>query len=675
ADMNTLVSMSTGVIFCYGVFVMFYPAAAHYHAQWHELAMLITFINMGRWLEARSKNKAGEAVSRLFSIAPRFARRIAPGGEEIVRVSEILPGDRIYLRPGEQVPVDGLVTGGASSVDESLLTGEAVPADKETGSKLYAGTMNKNGFLEFEATGVGEDMVLTKIIKAVAEGQAAKSSIQRLVDRISAWFVPVVFFIAAFSAAVWMRYGGISQAVNVFAAVLAVACPCAMGLAVPMAVSVGFGRAASSGILIRNTEILERAAKLDTILLDKTGTLTSGRMRVTLIKPYGLSEVKFLELLATAEERSEHPLALAVRQFAAERGVKPEPPFAFEAVPGKGVRASIAGARVLSGSAKWLEQEGVAVPKSALSELEALQCPALLLAYDGTFRGYAGFGDTIRPEAVSVISRLRAMGIEPVLLSGDSKSAVSAVAEKLSIETFYYGILPEEKRRVVLRYKALGRKTAMVGDGFNDAAALSEADIGVAMRSGADIAVQASDITLIKNDLAALVEAVKLSKAIKRIINQNLFWAFAYNAVLIPLAAGALFSFGLSTPFAIGFFLVSSPENIFLASIAGGFGAMLSDLFIFKFVKFSLMDEFSQLENTKPIKEIRMEIKKHDRRKILNYLTYIFAGIIIASPLPDEFGVGMLAGLTEIKPVILGIVSLLMNSLGIFIILLIGSSV
>lgn len=563
ADMNTLVSMSTSVTFFYGAFVTLYPSAvaAPYHAQWYDVALLITFINLGRWLEARSKNQAGEAVSRLFSIVPKFARRLRAGTGETVPVSDIVPGDRISLRPGEQVPVDGVVKGGASALDESLLTGEALPVDKASGSKLYAGTINKNGALEFEATGVGEDMVLAKIIKAVAESQAAKSSIQRLVDKISAWFVPAVFFIAAFSAAVWLRYGEASQAVNVFAAVLAVACPCAMGLAVPMAVAVGFGRAAASGILIRNPDVLERAAKLDAVLFDKTGTLTSGLLRVINIRPSGLSEKYFLELLAAAEERSEHPLALAARQFAAERGVKPETPASFEALPGKGVRVGLSAGLALAGSSKWLAQEGVAIPESAHSELEGTEGSALFLALNGEFKGYVEFGDTIRPEAPAVLQALRDMGIEPVLVSGDRKKAVTAVAQKLSINTLYSEIFPEEKRHIVLRYKALGRKTAMVGDGFNDAAALSEADIGVAMRSGADIAVRASDITLMKSDLSSLVDAVKLSRAIKKVINQNLFWAFAYNTLLIPLAAGALYpSLGLTIPpyFAGGAMALSS---------------------------------------------------------------------------------------------------------------------
>ncbi|HAH30698.1 MAG TPA: hypothetical protein DCL44_00100 [Elusimicrobia bacterium] len=563
ANMDTLVSMSTSVTFFYGVFVTLFPSVipVSYHAQWHEVAMLIAFINLGRWLEARSKNKAGEAVSRLFSIVPKFARRLRAGAEETVPVSDIVPGDIVSLRPGEQVPVDGVVKRGASALDESLLTGEVLPVDKLPGSKLYAGTINKNGALEFKATGVGEDMVLTKIIKAVAESQAAKSSIQHLVDKISAWFVPAVFFIAAFSAAVWLRYGEPSQAVNVFAAVLAVACPCAMGLAVPMAIVVGFGRAAASGILIRNPDVLEHAAKIDAVLFDKTGTLTSGLLRVINVKPNDISEGSFVELLASVEEKSEHPLAHAVRQFAAERGIKPETPASFEALPGKGVRVKLSAGLALAGSAKWLAYKGVSIPESALAALDGTEGSALFLALNGQFKGYAEFGDALRPEAPAVLRALSDMGIEPVLVSGDRQKAVMAVAQKLSIKTFYSEIFPEEKRRILLRYKALGRKTAMVGDGFNDAAALSEADIGVAMRSGADIAVRASDITLMNNDLSSLVEAVKLSRAIKKVINQNLFWAFAYNTVLIPLAAGALYpSLGFTIPpyFAGGAMALSS---------------------------------------------------------------------------------------------------------------------
>lgn len=551
ADMNSLVSLSTSVMFFYGVYMTLspLPGGLLYHAQWHEVAMLITFINLGRWLEARSKSRAGEAVAKLFKIAPKFARRLKAGREETVPVAAIAPGDHILLRPGEQVPVDGRVLAGASAVDESLLTGESIPCGKESGSRVYCGTINKNGALEFEAEGVGEQTVLMKIVKAVEESQAEKSAVQHMVDKISAWFVPAVFLAAVSAGGLWFHYSGAAMAVNIFAAVLAVACPCAMGLAVPMAVAVGFGRAVSSGILIRNADVLERISRVDVVIFDKTGTVTEGRLRLESIRPYGSGEREFLELLCAAEEKSEHPFAEAVRQRARAAGLPPRPVTAFEAVPGKGVKARVEGGEILAGSLKWFDELGLDLPPAARAEITALPDSMLLLSLGGVFKGYARLGDTLRPETAGMIKELEALGIEPVMASGDRQPVVAAVAAAIGIKTFYAEVFPEEKRQLVMRYKALGRKTAMVGDGFNDAPALSEADIGMAMRSGTDVAAQASDITLMHNDLRSVITAVKISKAIKRVINQNLAWAFAYNIVLIPLAAGAFYpAWGLVIP-------------------------------------------------------------------------------------------------------------------------------
>ena len=540
ADMNSLVSLSTSVTYFYGVFVTLFPGDAHYRAQWHEVGMLVTFINLGRWLEARSKNKAGEAVAKLFKIAPKFARRLKDGRDQTVPVAEIMPGDLVLLRPGEQVPVDGRVTGGASALDESLLTGEAVPVEKAAGARVYAGTINKTGALEFTAEGVGEETVLMKIIKAVEESQAEKCAVQHMVDKISAWFVPLVFLAAVTSGGLWLYYEGPGRAVGIFAAVLAVACPCAMGLAVPMAVAVGFGRAASAGILIRNADVLEQASGVDVVIFDKTGTITEGRLRLAGLHP-GPGENDFLQLLASAEEKSEHPFAEAVRLQAGEAGVKPLPLTAFEAVPGKGVRAAAAKGEILAGSLKWFDELGLEVPAAPRAEITASSDPMLLVALDGRFKGYARLADTLRPEAAGLVKELEAMGIEPVMASGDRQAVVAHAAAAIGIKTFHAEVFPEEKRRLVMRYKALGKRTAMVGDGFNDAPALSEADLGMAMRSGTDVAAHASDITFMHNDLRSVIAAVKISKAIKRIINQNLAWAFAYNIVLIPLAAGAFY--------------------------------------------------------------------------------------------------------------------------------------
>jgi len=543
ADMNSLVSLSTSVTFFYGVFLTLAPdySGDVQHAQWHEVGMLITFINLGRWLEARSKSKAGEAVSKLFKIAPKFARRLNNYREETVPVTDIVPGDIILLRPGEQVPVDGRVTAGASSVDESLLTGEAVPVDKAEGSRIYAGTINKTGALEFSAEGVGEETVLMKIIKAVEESQAEKSAVQHLVDRISAWFVPAVFLIAAAAAGLWFHYQDTGRAVAIFAAVLAVACPCAMGLAVPMAVAVGFDRAASAGILIRNADVLERASGVDVVIFDKTGTITEGRLHLAGLHPHKTTEKEFLQLLDSVEEKSEHPFAEAVRRKAAEADVKPGAVTGFEAVPGKGARARSEQGELASGSLKWFDELGVEVPAPARAAITASPDSMLLLALDGKFKGYAHLSDALRPEAAGLISELEALGIEPVLASGDRQAVVAAAAAAIGIKTFHAEVFPEEKRRLVMQYKALGKRTAMVGDGFNDAPALSEADIGMAMRSGTDVAVQASDITLMHNDLRSVITAVKISKEIRKVIKQNLVWAFAYNIVLIPLAAGAFY--------------------------------------------------------------------------------------------------------------------------------------
>lgn len=573
ADMNTLVSLSTTTAWLYSVTILIDPhafgAGAHPHPQWHEVAMLIFFINLGRWLEARSKTGAGRAVSSLLQMAPKFARVMRGGREETVSADSVVPGDLVLLRPGEQVPADGTVLKGSSAVDESLLTGESVPSEKKAGDKVYAGTMNTSGSLELEAVGVGEDMVLMKIAASVRESQAAKGSVQKLVDRISAWFVPAVFLVAVISAGLWAHFAGFGRAVMVFAAVLAVACPCAMGLAVPMAVAVGFARAARAGVLINNSDILERISRVDTVILDKTGTLTEGRLSVADIRPSGLKEKEFAAVLLAAEAGSEHPFAAALRSHPPWKDIKPPAVSDFQAVAGKGVECLVGGEKVVAGSFKWLEELGVTVPAADVEAIAEAPVSAMALARGGKYLGYATLADTLRPGAAALADQLRSMGVEPVVASGDRDQAVAAAAGALGIKSIYSGIFPEEKKAIVARYKALGRKVAMVGDGFNDAAALSEADIGIAMRSGTDIAIQAGDMTLMKNDLAGVVDAIRISKAIKRVINQNLGWAFGYNMMLIPLAAGALYPFTgiLVTPWMAGAAMALSSVSVVMNSL------------------------------------------------------------------------------------------------------------
>lgn len=573
ADMNTLVSLSTTTAWTYSVTLLLRPhafgAGVHPHPQWHEVAMLIFFINLGRWLEARSKTGAGRAVSSLLQMAPKFARVMRGGKEETVSADAVVPGDLVLLRPGEQVPADGTVIKGSSAVDEALLTGESVPSDKRPGDKVYAGTMNTSGSLEFEAVGVGEDMVLMKIAASVRESQAAKGSVQKLVDRISAWFVPAVFLIAVVSAGLWAHFAGFGRAAMVFAAILAVACPCAMGLAVPMAVAVGFARSARSGVLINNADILERISRVDTVILDKTGTLTEGRLSVAEVRPAGIKENEFAAVLLSAEAGSEHPFAAALRAHGPWKEIKVPEHHSFQAVAGKGVECVIGDDKVVVGSFKWLEELGVTVPAGDVDAIAEAPVSALAMARGGKYLGYATLSDTLRPGAAALADELRAMGVEPVVASGDRDQAVAAAAGALGIKSIYSGIFPEEKKAIVARYKALGRKVAMVGDGFNDAAALSEADIGIAMRSGTDIAIQAGDMTLMKNDLAGVVDAIRISKAIKRVINQNLGWAFGYNLLLIPLAAGALYPFTgiLVTPWMAGAAMALSSVSVVMNSL------------------------------------------------------------------------------------------------------------
>lgn len=543
SDMNTLVSMSTTVIFLYGIFAVLFPGLADdYKPHWSELGVLICFINFGRWLETKYKVKAADALEKLFKIAPRFARKITAAGEEIVPLSDIKKGDTLIIRPGEQVPVDGKVIKGLSTVDESLLTGETLPVNKAAGSLVYSGTFNQSGWFEFIAQEVGENTTLMQIAKAVQESQAGKSSVQRVADKISAWFVPSVLLIALVAGVSWfLLYPEPSKSISVFAAVLAVSCPCAMGLAVPIAVSVGFGRAASLGVLIKNTDILDNVSNVSVVIFDKTGTITDGSLSVLKISPFGTDRKNLLMLMAAAEDKSEHPFAQAVRVEALKENIVPHGILSFSSYPGRGVKTVIKDGEILVGSLKWLLSKKINIPSDVQSETEESSDGVLLLAFNGEYKGYATFGSKMREDARYVVEALKKMGIEPVIASGDRKAAVEAVAGRLGIKNYHFGVFPEDKRSIIRRYKALGKKTVMVGDGFNDASALSSANIGIAMRSGTDMAAEAGDITLMRNDLKSVLSAINIVKHIKKVINQNMAWAFMYNVILIPITAGVLY--------------------------------------------------------------------------------------------------------------------------------------
>lgn len=544
-DMNMLVSMSSSVILLYGFLITVFPQfAGKYNAHWHDIALIMFFFNLGKWIESRYKVKAGEALEKLLRITPTFARRLSGRGEEIVPVKSVRKGDILLIRPGEQVPVDGLVTKGLSSVDESLLTGEAVPSSKAPGSHVFSGTFNQTGWFEFVTERVGEETTIMRIARAVQESQSGKKAAHRASDKIASWLVPVIIFIGIVAAVIWLICTwDFAMALGVFASIIAVACPCAMGIAVPVAVSIGFRRASALGVLIRNTDILDTVKTVNTVIFDKTGTLTDGTLNLKSVHPSGCTEQEFLELMALAENKSEHPFALAVRRAAEEKKIYPRGVLSFTAYPGRGVKAVCAAGELAAGSLRWFETEHIAVPDSVRTEFSTSPDSLLLLAQNGVFKGYATLGARLRSGAAAVVKLLRNMNIEPVLASGDRAPAVRAVAREVGIDVSHSGVFPDDKRNIVRRYKALGKHTVMVGDGFNDAPALSSADIGISLRSGADLAAESSDVTLMRNDLQSVVDTILILKRIRHIINQNLMWSMAYNIILVPLAAGLLYPF------------------------------------------------------------------------------------------------------------------------------------
>jgi Cu+-exporting ATPase len=548
ATMDTLVALGTTAAYGYSAWITFFPhtvapPGTMPAVYFDTTAMIITFILLGRWLEARSRGRASEAIRRLFALAPPTARVRRDGTEVEVPLAEVAVGDLVTVRPGEKVPVDGVVIEGLSSVDESLLTGESLPAAKEPGAEVWGGTLNQRGFLVFRATRVGEDMVLSQIIKLVEEAQSGKAPIQRLADRVAGIFVPVVMALAALTFLGWFLLGpapALTPALVNMVAVLIIACPCALGLATPTAVMVGTGRGAELGILLRGGEPLERAYRLTTLVFDKTGTLTQGRPHITEIESLaGRPVPEILALAAALEEKSEHPLAEAVLRAAREQGLTLPPIEDFEAVPGLGVRARSGGHMVLLGNLAFLRREGLAGEALAARQARLAQAgrTPIFLVEHGVPQGVLVAADTLKPGAREAVAALRDMGLTLHLLSGDTRETVAAVAAEVGIEKVMAEVLPGDKAQKIKELQAAGEVVAMVGDGVNDAPALAQADVGIALGTGADVALEAADLTLIRDDLTLIPGALGLSRQMMRIIRQNLFWAFCYNAVAIPAAA------------------------------------------------------------------------------------------------------------------------------------------
>jgi Cu+-exporting ATPase len=535
SDMSTLIALGTGSAFLYSLAVTLTSGGAVYY---EAVVAILVLVLLGRWMESGARGRASEAIARMARLQVDRARVVRDGVEREVPVAEVRPGDVVTVRPGEAVPLDGVVLSGTSTVNESLLTGESVPVPKGPGDEVVGASINGNGALTFRVTRVGADTMLGQIVRMVREAQAGRAPIQRLADRVSAVFVPVVLGVAVVTFVTWVAVGSATDALVHAVAVLIIACPCAMGLATPTAILVATGRGAQSGLLVRGGDVLEACAGLDTVILDKTGTVTTGTPTVTDVVPAGDQEPGELLAMAAAVERSsEHPLGQAIVQAARARGLTLPEVADFEAEPGRGVRARLGGHEVRLGSLASFET----VPESLRSRAEALACQArspVLVAVDGRIHGLLAVADPLRPEAAEAVSALRRLGHSVVLLTGDHAGSARAVARALAIDDVHAEVAPAGKAELVAGLRASGRRVAMVGDGINDAPALARANVGVALGTGADVARAAADVTLVRADLRGVVDAVRLARATVRTIRQNLFWAFGYNVLGIPLAAG-----------------------------------------------------------------------------------------------------------------------------------------
>jgi len=554
ADMNTLIAVGTSSAYFYSVAVVLFPhffaAAGIGHGLYFDTsAMIIALILMGRFLESRAKGQTSEAIKKLIGLRPNSATAIRDGKELAVPVEEVVVGDILLVKPGEKVPVDGLVSEGYSAVDESMLTGESMPVEKKAGDSVTGATINMTGSFRFRATRVGGDTVLAQIIRLVDEAQGSKAPIQRLADIIAGYFVPAVIAISIVTFFIWLTVGpqpSFTYALLNFVAVLIIACPCALGLATPTAIIVGTGKGAEYGILIRNGEALERTHKITTVMLDKTGTLTLGKPRltdVTAIPPF--TEDEALRLAAAAERNSEHPLAQSIVKYAGERGLAVPETEAFQALPGLGIKAVVEGHAVILGNSALMLDNGIDTvgTDEIAGQLWNDGKTVLFLSVDKKMAGVFALSDTLKPDAAAAVSAMKKMGLHVVMLTGDNARAASLIAGQAGIDTAIAGVLPEKKSSEVIKLQQAGQVVAMVGDGINDAPALAQADIGIAIGTGTDVAVETGDITLMRGDLGGIVTAISLSKRTMRTIKQNLFWAFAYNVILIPVAAGILYPF------------------------------------------------------------------------------------------------------------------------------------
>ena len=561
-NMDTLVAVGTSVAYGYSTMLTFFEGffadahLVHAHSVFNHStgtyfdasAIVISLVLLGRLLEARAKGQTSEAIRKLMGLRSKTARVIRNGDEIDLPIDQVVFDDIVVVRPGERIAVDGELVGGNSTVDESMLTGESLPVEKSEGSLVYGATMNKTGSFQFRATKVGKDTVLSQIIRMVQEAQGSQAPIQRLVDKVASRFVPAVIIVATITFIGWLVWAPVPPALPIailnFVAVLVIACPCALGLATPTAIMVGMGKGAERGILIRNAEALERAYAIQVVVLDKTGTLTQGRPVVTdLVVAGDRSEEEVLQLAASAERGSEHPLGEAIIASAKERSLTLSKVTEFKAVPGLGIQARVDGADVTLGNLAFMEQQGFVLNGLAAKaeEFSTQGKTSMFIAVDGHVDGVVAVADVLRPEAKEAVETMHGLGLEVVMLTGDNHRTAQAIADQLGIDKVLAEVMPDQKADQVRALQDDGKVVAMVGDGINDAPALARADVGIAIGTGTDIAIAAADVTLMRGDIRGVPEAISLSKATMRTIKQNLFWAFGYNTLLIPVAAGLLF--------------------------------------------------------------------------------------------------------------------------------------
>lgn len=570
ANMDVLVVMGTSAAYFYSVYQAVVTAGTHHgpHLYFETSAVLITLIILGKLFEAKAKGRSSEAIKKLMGLQAKTAIVVRDGVEKEVPLEEVVIGDTILVKPGEKIPVDGEVLEGITAVDESMLTGESLPVDKNTGDVLYGSTINKNGFIKMKATKVGRDTTLAQIIKVVEDAQGSKAPIQRMADQISGIFVPIVIGIAILTFLVWIIWvqpGEFTPALEVLIAVLVIACPCALGLATPTSIMAGSGRAAELGILFKGGEHLEQTQSIDTVVVDKTGTVTHGKPVLTdVVLASGQEEEKLLSLIGAAEKQSEHPLAQAIVEGIQDKSIELGKVQFFEAIPGYGVQATVSGQAVVIGTRKLMQQYGIEI-QSVLPTMEKLESDgktAMLAAINGQYAGIVAVADTIKDTSREAVDRLQQMGIKVIMMTGDNERTAQAIGKEVGVDAVIAEVLPEGKAEEVKKLQQQGKKVAMVGDGINDAPALATANIGMAIGTGTDVAMEAADVTLIRGDLNSIADAIIMSRKTMRNIKQNLFWAFGYNTLGIPIAA-----IGLLAPWVAGAAMAFSSVSVVLNAL------------------------------------------------------------------------------------------------------------